>query len=97
VLELSCEHFRFDLICLDGLARNNFAASLFENFCATDVTARFDGNRLFESEDTPERRSHLFMVSNQSIAQTVLERAEPGLVILPLEKPISENRLANLL
>jgi 3',5'-cyclic AMP phosphodiesterase CpdA len=25
VLELSCEHFRFDLICPDGLARNNFA------------------------------------------------------------------------
>ena len=71
--------------------------SLFENFSATDVSGRFDGNQLFESQDTPKRGPGLFMVSNQCIAQTLLERADPGLVVLPLEKPISENRLANLL
>lgn len=37
----------------------------------------------------------LFMVSNQCVAQTILEWAEPGLVVLLLEKPRSENWLAN--
>jgi hypothetical protein len=50
----------------------------------------------FESED-PRRGTGLLMVSNQCVAQPVLERAEPGLVVLPLEKPFSKNWLANLL
>jgi hypothetical protein len=71
--------------------------SLFENFCGTDVTGRFDGNQLFVSEHAPKGEPGLFMVSNQCVVQTDLERAEPGLVVLPPEKSISENRLANLL
>src|SRR5580700_4653239 len=39
----------------------------------------------------------LFTVPDQRIVQTVLERAEPGLVVPPLEEPVAENRLADLL
>jgi hypothetical protein len=39
----------------------------------------------------------LFTVADQCIVQTVPERAEPGLVVTPLEEPVAENRLAHLL
>jgi len=38
----------------------------------------------------------LFTVAGQGIAQTILERAEPGLVVPPLEKSLPEDRLAHL-
>ena len=39
----------------------------------------------------------LFAVADQRIAQTVLEGAEPGLVVPPLQQPLTEDRLADLL
>src|SRR5438477_12739248 len=41
--------------------------------------------------------SSLFAVADQCIAQTVLQRAKLGLVIPPLEKPVVEDRLTDLL
>ena len=42
-------------------------------------------------------RCRLVAVADQCIAQTVLEWAEPGLIVPPLEEPLAENRLADLL
>jgi hypothetical protein len=39
----------------------------------------------------------LVTVADQCIVQTILKRAELGFVVPPLDKPIAENRLANLL
>jgi hypothetical protein len=41
--------------------------------------------------------AHLVTISSHGIAQSGLERPEPGLVVPPLEKPLAENGLANLL
>jgi hypothetical protein len=46
---------------------------------------------------TPIDNRGLLGVPDQCIAQTILERAEPGLVGSPLEEPLSKNRLADLL
>jgi len=39
----------------------------------------------------------LLTVADQCISQTVLERAEPALVVPPLKEPRVENRLTDLL
>lgn len=45
----------------------------------------------------PCMRSALFAITDQGIAQTVLERTEPGLIVTPLNEAVAENRLADLL
>ena len=37
-----------------------------------------------------------FMIANQCIIQMELERAQPGLVILPMQETLAENRLPDL-
>jgi hypothetical protein len=37
-----------------------------------------------------------FMIANQRIIQMELERAQPGLVILPMQEALAENRLPDL-
>ena len=39
----------------------------------------------------------LFTIADHGIGQSVLERSEPGLVVPPLEEPLADNRLADLL
>ena len=38
----------------------------------------------------------LFTIADQSIPQSIPERAEPGLVVSPLEETLAENRLTDL-
>jgi hypothetical protein len=39
----------------------------------------------------------LFTIADYCIGQSVLERSEPGLVVPPLQEPLADNRLADLL
>ena len=39
----------------------------------------------------------LLAIADQRVAQTLSERAKPRLVVPPLEQPLAENRLTNLL
>ena len=45
----------------------------------------------------PDSYRGLFTITCQRIAQSILERTEPGLVVPPLEGPVAEDRLADLL
>ena len=38
----------------------------------------------------------LFVIADYRIAQSVLQRAEPGLVVPPLVEPLGKDRLADL-
>jgi len=98
VLALDCKRVR-------GVKTAVIATGSFSSMELSAVTGNLPPNqRLWNGTDHPNRPygeicccRDLFPITDQSITQTVLERAEPALVVPPLEEPVAENGLPDLL
>ena len=67
-------------------------------FCNRTLNLLTQSKRASESDALRlSTRPYLFPITDQRIAQTVLEPTEPRFVVMPLDEPVTENWLADLL